>query len=93
LAEAQGAAQERLWSLEDQINGPELATYKAPGARERMASVLHEFPSLDAGERRRWAQCWIEDVAVKEKEVVAILTPLFPLWGLRLPDQLLIAIP
>jgi chromosome segregation ATPase len=64
LAEAEGAAQERLWSLEDQINGLELATYNAQGVCKRMASVLHEFPNLDAGERRLWAQCWIEDVAV-----------------------------
>jgi len=30
LAEAEGAAQERLWTLEDQINGLELATRSSP---------------------------------------------------------------
>jgi hypothetical protein len=30
---------------------------------------------MDGTERRRWAQCWIADVAVKNREVVAILTP------------------
>ena len=81
LAEAEGAAQERLWTLEDQINGLELATYNAQGVCERMASVLQEFPNLDAGERRLWAQCWIADVAVKNKEVAAILTPPLPAVG------------
>jgi hypothetical protein len=80
LAEAEGVAQERLWTLEDQINGLELATYNAQGVCNRMAAVVQEFPKLDAGERRLWAQCWIEDVTVKNKEVVAILTP--PLPGL-----------
>jgi hypothetical protein len=37
--------------------------------------VLHEFPNLDAAERGLWAECWIEGVEVKEKEVVAVLTP------------------
>jgi hypothetical protein len=81
LAEAEGAAQERPWSLEDQINGLELATYNAQGGCERMAAVVQEFPNLDMGERRLWAQCWIEDVAAKNKEVVAILTPPLPAVG------------
>jgi len=67
LAEAESAAQERLWTLEDQINGLELATYNAQGVCERMASVLQEFPRLDAWERGLWAECWIERVEVKKK--------------------------
>ena len=81
LSEAEGAAQERLWTLEDQINGLELATYNAQGVCDRMAVVVREFPNLDAGERRLWAQCWIGDVAVKNKEVVAVLTPPLPAVG------------
>jgi hypothetical protein len=46
LAAAEGAAQERLWTLEDQINGLELATYNAQGVCQRMAAVLQEFPEV-----------------------------------------------
>ena len=57
-----------------------MSAARVPGIFGRMAAVLQEFANLVAGERGLWAQCWIEGVEVKQKEVVAVLTP--PLSGL-----------
>ncbi len=44
-----------------------------------MAAVLQEFANLAAGERGLWAEAWIEGAEVRQKEVLAVLTP--PLCG------------
>jgi hypothetical protein len=34
-----------------------VSSARGPGIFRRKADTLHEFPNLDAGERRLWAQC------------------------------------
>jgi hypothetical protein len=69
LSEAEGEAQERLWRLEDEITGLQTITYGAQAVCERMADVMRDFPTLDAGERKRWAESSIAGGAVKEKDL------------------------
>ena len=40
-----------------------------------MADVVREFPGMDDGERKLWAESWIADVSLEHKEVAVCLAP------------------
>ena len=79
LSEQETRIQERLWAVEDEINGIKTVIYNAQEICDQLAEFARAFPELSQGERKLVVDSLIAEVVLKHTEVAVALTP--PLSG------------
>ena len=84
LGEEENKIQEHLWEIEHEINAIQVKSYNAQEICDHLKGFVSAFPTLSDGEWKLLVDSLITEVAVKNKEVIADLTP--PLYFGHSPE-------